>query len=145
MIIIEIIIVSAGYLLSEPKIIAKIEKRLLLKLMQFAEENEIPIRYRQNWESAGSMMFTTDANEKNPRDYEIVISDEHKDKIYRYIILAHELGHYISILESYDKTEESANMKALSLCKKLLNPLERMIIGNRLNYYFYNEKTTKIS
>jgi Zn-dependent peptidase ImmA (M78 family) len=105
-----------------------VEHNLLNFLLNFCLNKKIPIEYKKkiSKEVGGrlNIYYDTTYNVSSINKIEII----EKFKNYPYI-LAHELGHYISITNKRNWSEESADAEANTLCCQFLSKDEQKLLG----------------
>ena len=116
------------------------ERKLFNLLISVAKFLNIPITYHDVLgDAAGAIYyFTTDKGVFIADSANIKIKNEYKE---RPSVLAHELGHYLSLKKYNDNSEQKADQQALELCEAILTKKEKRILKIFLNVYFKN--TTK--
>lgn len=115
------------------------ENRLTLSLKSLCEQLNIPLTYHDELgTAAGQILYHSNGLGQLLLDNsKIMILNKYKDDPW---VLAHELGHYMSIKHG-DQTEESADAQGLILCKSILTQDEqtsleialRCHLGNTIN------------
>lgn len=121
---------------------ARIKARLLGELKGVAEYFKIPITYHENLGvSAGQFHYGrgTSSGEYYFNNREIRIKTEYKEHP---DLLAHELGHFISLILYNDSSESSADYQALKLCKQILTEDEQKKLEIFLKTHFEDNINT---
>lgn len=113
----------------------RIKTKLLESLQTLAKKFGIPVSYHESLgDAAGQIVYYRN---KSGRflldDVSVQILNKHEDSPY---VLAHELGHYVSLVDNDNNSEESADKEAMILCKSFLTSDEIEIMRDTLNVYF---------
>jgi hypothetical protein len=104
-----------------------IEQNLLNFLLNFCLNKRIPIEYKKkiSKDVAGRLNIYYDITYNVSLVNKIEIIEEFKTCPY---VLAHELGHYISIINNGNWSEESADTEANTLCCQFLSKDEQKLL-----------------
>ena len=118
------------YLLLYNRVISKLN-RLLLGV---ANCLNIPVTFHDDLgKDAGVFYWHSTNNVFIDKDMKINIGKKYSHDP---SVLAHELGHYLSIKKNNDTSEISADQQALELCNILLNKTEKLILSIYLDAMF---------
>ena len=109
--------------------------RLTKSLKSLCEQLAIPLSYHDNLgEAAGQILYHSNMDGRLLLDRaRIEILNKHKESPW---VLAHELGHYMSIKQFQDRSEESADREAAKLCCSILSEKEQELLAIPLRVYF---------
>jgi hypothetical protein len=120
------------------KLKKELELNLTNKLKNYAKENNILIEYKNyfnGWGILGRNLLLYDLDDKKYMTVKIQVLRFCKNNPY---VLAHEIGHWVSIKSKGDISEKSADKKANEICRKLLTKKERIYLGFPIkNYCIY--------
>ncbi len=128
----------------------KIRNKILGILEKYCLIRSIPISYEDEEyfasnapDACGRIIYThhyTDDGVINYFDeFEIHIRSA-RDVYYTYTTLAHEIGHYISVKEFKDKSEEGANYEASKLVRSLLDEKTQKLFNSEFRIFFEEEE-----
>ena len=111
------------------------EARLTKSLKSLCEQLAIPLSYHDDLgDAAGHILYHSNMDGRLLLDSaRIEILNKHKESPW---VLAHELGHYMSIKQFQDSSEESADREAGKLCCSILSEKEQELLGIPLKVYF---------
>ena len=111
------------------------EARLTKSLKSLCEQLAIPLSYHDDLgEAAGHILYHSNMDGRLLLDSaRIEILNKHKETPW---VLAHELGHYMSIKQFQDSSEESADREAGKLCCSILSEKEQDLLAIPLMVYF---------
>lgn len=111
------------------------EVRLTKSLKSLCEQLAIPLSYHDNLgDAAGHILYHSNMDGRLLLDSaRIEILNKHKNSPW---VLAHELGHYMSIKQFQDSSEESADREAGKLCCSILSEKEQDLLAIPLRVYF---------
>ena len=114
------------------------EARLTKSLKSLCEQLAIPLSYHDNLgDAAGKILYHSNMDGRLLLDSaRIEILNKHKESPW---VLAHELGHYMSIKQFQDRSEESADREAYKLCCSILSEKEQDLLAIPLMVYFNKE------
>lgn len=114
------------------------EVRLTKSLKSLCEQLAIPLSYHDNLGgAAGHILYHSNMDGRLLLDNaRIEILNKHKEIPW---VLAHELGHYMSIKQFQDSSEESAYREAAKLCCSILSEKEQDLLAIPLMVYFNKE------
>lgn len=114
------------------------EVRLTKSLKSLCEQLAIPLSYHDNLgDAAGKILYHSNMDGRLLLDSaRIEILNKHKETPW---VLAHELGHYMSIKQFQDSSEESADREAAKLCCSILSEKEQDLLAIPLMVYFNKE------
>lgn len=111
------------------------EARLTKSLKSLCEQLAIPLSYHDDLgDAAGHILYHSNMDGRLLIDSaRIEILNKHKETPW---VLAHELGHYMSIKQFQDSSEESADREAGKLCCSILSEKEQDLLAIPLMVYF---------
>lgn len=111
------------------------EVRLTKSLKSLCEQMAIPLSYHDDLgDAAGHILYHSNMDGRLLLDSaRIEILNKHKETPW---VLAHELGHYMSIKQFQDSSEESADREAGKLCCSILSEKEQDLLSIPLMVYF---------
>ena len=111
------------------------EARLAKSLKSLCEQLAIPLSYHDDLgDAAGHILYHSNMDGRLLLDSaRIEILNKHKESPW---VLAHELGHYMSIKQFQDRSEESADREAYKLCCSILSEKEQDLLAIPLRVYF---------
>ena len=114
------------------------EARLTKSLKSLCEQLAIPLSYHDNLgDAAGHILYHSNMDGRLLLgSAKIEILNKHKETPW---VLAHELGHYMSIKQFQDESEESADREAYKLCCSILSEKEQELLAIPLMVYFNKE------
>lgn len=113
----------------------QIEIKLNDKLLQLCEMLNIPVSYENDLgDVAGKILYHSMGGRLLLDNCKIEILNKYKNEPY---VLAHEIGHYISIKSKQDKSEEMADKMANELCCMLLSEQEQKDLEISLQCHFH--------
>ena len=114
------------------------EARLTKSLKSLCEQLAIPLSYHDDLgDAAGHILYHSNMDGRLLLDSaRIEILNKHKESPW---VLAHELGHYMSIKQFQDSSEESADREAGKLCCSILSEKEQDLLTIPLMVYFNKE------
>lgn len=107
--------------------------RLLSELQEMCDANRIPVSYHDDLDkAAGRILFMTRKidNSLIPDSSRIEILHKYKND---FTVMAHELGHFISVSKYKDSSEERANHEGHILCRQFLSQKEYEFMLSRIN------------
>ena len=112
-----------------------VEARLTKSLKSLCEQLAIPLSYHDDLgDAAGHILYHSNMDGRLLLDSaRIEILNKHKESPW---VLAHELGHYMSIKQFQDRSEESADREAYKLCCSILSEKEQDLLVIPLMVYF---------
>lgn len=119
----------------------KIKNKIYKHLVQVCYQNELPIviceakdMISDGKSCAGQFVYMTDIKtNKMIRASHINILAQYKGEPF---LLGHELGHYYSVKDHNDKTEDAADKKGAELCLGVLSEEEKKIAGSFIENYY---------
>ena len=116
----------------------KIELFLTNALKNFAAGNDIPITYHEKiGNSAGRLVYSYyTSSPQKLLEPKIQLLNQYKNEPY---VLAHEIGHYLAITNSGDKTEEGADQRGRRFCESLLNKFDVWFMKDGFDIYFHKD------
>lgn len=115
-----------------------VETRLTNALKSLCAQLNLPLTYHENLgTAAGKIVYHSNGSGRLIlENAKIEILSKYENEPY---VLAHELGHYMSIKQHEDSSEKSADQQALVLCKSILTHEEQELMQTGLRCYFeYN-------
>lgn len=114
------------------------EARLTKSLKSLCGQLAIPLSYHDSLgDAAGRILYHSNMEGRLLLDSaRIEILNKHKETPW---VLAHELGHYMSIKQFQDRSEESADREAGKLCCSILSEKEQDLLAIPLMVYFNKE------
>ena len=120
------------------------EARLTKSLKSLCEQLAIPLSYHDDLgDAAGYILYHSNMDGRLLLDSaRIEILNKHKESRW---VLAHELGHYMSIKQFQDRSEESADREAGKLCCSILSEKEQDLLTIPLMVYFNKESEGRSS
>jgi hypothetical protein len=113
----------------------KIKIRLSKLLECLCNQFKINLAYCDSFNDSalGKIIFNNINGQLIMTDIKIEILQEYKNEPF---VLAHELGHYISIKQRHDDSEQSADREGLKICRELLTPKEQTYLNSYFEKYF---------
>lgn len=111
------------------------EKRLTESLKILCEQLGIGLSYHKELgTAAGRILYYEQGGRLFIDDAKIEILEKYENEPY---VLAHELGHYLSIKQRQDNSECGADNEADKLCRLILNEKEQKLLEISLRCHFH--------
>lgn len=128
----------------------KIRNEIIDLLEKYCSTRSIPISYADEGyftlnapEACGRIIYIHHYTNDGMIDYfdtfEIYIRSA-RDEHYTYTTLAHEIGHYISVKEFRDGSEEGADYEASKLVRSLVDQKTQKLFKSEFRIFFHEEE-----